>query len=124
MKIEEIKDIFDFFEKDEVLDYIGRVEIMDWLHDKNYPSDLLDYFDESDLVEYLSDSKFIAEDSNEAIEILRYNGDLPKNEYEFGDNGNRKDDTIDLIERIVEKEGWNKLYAILEGQKVKLNLPC
>jgi len=124
MNIEEIKDIFDNFEKEDVLDYIGTSEIIDFLLKENSVNELLYHFDESDLVEYLSDSKFITDDTDEAIEILRDSGDLPKNEFDFGDNGNRKGDAVELIQRIVEREGWNKLYAILEGQKVKMNLPC
>ena len=39
------------------------------------------------------------------------------------DEGMRKYDCIALIEAIVKKEGWDRLYKILEKQKVIMNLP-
>lgn len=53
MKIEEVVDIFDFFEYNEILDQIPEERIMDYLLDLGHPSNLLGYFDTKDLIDYL-----------------------------------------------------------------------
>lgn len=126
MKIEEVQDIFDFFEKEDVLNYIGTAEIVDFLIAHNRTDRILDYFDEDDIVKYLSDSKFISDDADEAIEILKDNGDLKYSELGLDENpfmkGPMTKPCIDLIQRIVDKEGFNYLYSILEPQKDKLHI--
>lgn len=57
MKIEEISDIFDFFDQEDILNWIGRDELMDFLLENNRPSEILDYFDDSDITSYLKDSQ-------------------------------------------------------------------
>jgi hypothetical protein len=127
MKIEEVQDIFNFFEKEDVLNYIGTAEIVDFLIARNRTDRILDYFDEDEILSYFEDLEFIADDEEDAIQILRDNGYLNEDS-ELGliENPFMKESMtkpcINLIQRIVDKEGFNYLYSILEPQKDKLHI--
>ena len=83
--------------------------------------DILIRMNVSDIEDFLSDYRFIAQDEYDAIGVLTDDG-LIKETIETNDKGIYKDDAIDLITDIVEREGWNYLYNLLEEQKTKLNL--
>lgn len=82
--------------------------------------DMLIRMNVSDIEDFLSDYRFIARDKHDAIEVLTDDGLIK--EIETNDKGLWKDDCYKLIEDIVEREGWNYLYNLLEEQKTKLNL--
>lgn len=100
-------------------------EIMDILKYQYIDEDILDELDEDDMVEYLTDKNyFVADNEDDAVKQLKDDGWV---EVPFGkDNPRlpnfRKQDCIEILEKITEKEGWNDIYDILLVEKNRLHI--
>jgi len=142
IKIAELEKIISAYKEKEGIDDINIDTILNEYSIKdlvNYvievysESEILNQFDKDDImkeigkstmVDYLKDDYFIADDEDEAVEILTDGGYL---ETDLDCVGNRysnlrKDDCMELIADIVKREGWGYLYNQLEVEKEKLHL--
>jgi len=110
---EEIQDI-EQMECDEIVEYLKKTYKL---------NKILDEFDNDDLKDHIIDDYFIAEDEEEAAKILIDSGNVDLPLINAGNNlpDFRKEDSFSLIENIVNREGWNYLYDLLEPQKDKLH---
>lgn len=96
-------------------------ELLDYIIEKRHADFVLNRLEDKDIWYYIADEYFIAKDEDDAIKILADAGMIGKL-IGTGNDGLWKDDCCKLIEDIVEHEGWNYLYNLLEEQKTKLNL--
>lgn len=123
----------DELEYQDYMDKLSIKEIMSYVNDNYGVDDIIDTMDKdeimkelgnSKMVEYLSDNYFIADDEDDAVEMLTDSGviEIPLDDVGFNHSTMRKDDCMELIAGIVEKEGWGYLYNQLEVEKEKLHL--
>ena len=85
--------------------------------------EVLSYYDDNAVIRYVEDDldKVVFEDYYDAKQCLSDN-DYLDDEWPDGIPDFRKEDCKSLITNIVEKQGWDYLYNLLEGQKNILNL--
>lgn len=107
----------------ELLDSIRDIAILDYAFYKFSSLEILNKLNNGDIEDYLSDIRFVADDTDHAIEILRDLQELPS---DLIDNdllpNTYKWDSIRLLNEIVRREGWNYLFKVLEVQKNRLNI--
>ena len=106
------------------LDVLSCEEIVEYLIDRFEIKAVLSEFDSDDLRDHISDEYFIADDEDDAIELLEDVGYLEFTSKYTGRNlpNFRKKDVLSLIEGIANREGWDYLYSIIEPQREKLHI--
>lgn len=120
----EVGDVLDDYSTDEIMSYVKDNYDVDDIISGLDKDEIMKELGNSKMVEYLSDDYFIADDEDDAVEILTDGGYL---DTELDCVGNsysnlRRDDCMKLIASIVKREGWGYLYNQLEVEKEKLHL--
>lgn len=126
-QIEKIEEFFEEVEIEDVLSYLGEDAVMTYAVDTYRISNILDYLDHDEIADYLSDYRFIASGEDDAVEILKDSGYMDK-DFEIGLDSNKmlpdfmQNACVELIQNIIDKEGFNYLYSLLEPEKDKLHI--
>ena len=120
----ELEEIIEQYSPREILEELDRDDIIEYCIAKFSAYDILREFDESDLIDNLPSNYLVFEDEDEVREYVEEN-DLISHVRLFEESTQpsmRMRDCIDLINEITQKEGWNYLYNLIEGQKQILNI--
>ena len=100
-------------ELDIILKDIEDGDLIEYLNNRCSAYDILSNFDDSDLIDTLDCSYHIFENENEIVDYVIEHGlidnSTPENKYlpNF-----RMSQCSDLLERIIQKEGWDYLFKL------------